>query len=289
MLSNRTLHISKLCHDFKTAFRSMCHVVPKSNVVPDDLNNLAKQLGINNEILAKVFNNHQEKFKLYTESQWIKLFHYLKQYDFKSSELLEIVDSNPDVLNVNRHNLHKCMTAWNNFRFDDKKLRQLFVFQPCCLLMDEKQILSRIPKLLAFVGNKQNRILELISYSPNVLFDNWDHIESKLDYILLDMELGPTQFVTTSVLSSTLFDIKCRHNFLIKLGMYKKRDPKSNTNQISENPSLKRIIETSDKQFAVKVAGVTAEEFFVFKSLFKKQLHEKNKDDSDHEYEEDEN
>lgn len=284
MLPKRTFLICKLCHDFKMlASRSMCLVEPKPNVVPEHLNNLAKQLSINNEVLAKVINNHKEKFKLCTESQWIKLFQYLRQYDFKPSELLEIVDSNPDILNVNKHNLHKCMNAWNNFRFDDKKLRQLFVIQPCCLLMDEKQILSRIPKLFAFVGNKQNRVLELLSYSPNVLFDNWNHIESKLDYILLNMELGPSQFVTTSVLSSTLFDIKCRHNFLIKLGMYKKRDPKSNPNQISGNPTLKRIIETSDKQFAVKVAGVTAEEFFVFKTLFKKQLSdEENEDDSDH-------
>jgi len=95
------------------------------------------------------------------------------------------------------------------------------------------------------------------------------------------MELGPTQFVTTSVLSSTLFDLKCRHNFLVKLGMYKPRDPKANPNLITGNPSLKAIIETSDKQFAVKVAGVTAEEFFVFKKIFKKQLDEETDDDSD--------
>jgi len=50
---------------------------------------------------------------------------------------------------------------------------------------------------------------------------------------------------------------------------------------LGNNPSLKKIIETSDKQFAVKVAGVTAEEFFVFKKIFKKQLDEENEEDSD--------
>lgn len=260
--------------------RNMSAFESKTNLVPEQTCNLAKQLNVDNEALAKVFNNHQDKLRIFSESQWIVLFQYLKQYDFKTSDLLDMIDSNPDILNTNKQRLHKCMSAWTNFRFDDKKLKQLFVLQPSLLLLEDKQILSRIPKLLAFVGKKYNRVLELISYSPNVLFDSWDQLESKFDYLLLDMQLGPTQFVTTSVLSSTLFDIKCRHNFLIKLGMFKNRDPKSNLNLITGNPSLKRIIETSDKQFAVKVAGVTAEEFFVFKRLFQKQLNEESEDSS---------
>lgn len=271
-----------LCRGFKTlASRNMSIVTTEQNSIPEHVCNLAKQLNVNNSILAKVVNDNEEKLRLYTESRWLVLFEYLKQYDFKSSELLEMVDSNPDILSVNRQKLHNCMNAWTNFRFDDKQLRKLLILQPSCLLLDEKQILSRIPKLLAFVKNKPNRLLELISYSPNVLFDDWKSLESKLDYLLLNMELGPSQFVTTSVMSSTLFDIKCRHDFLVKLGMYKNRDPKSDSNQIASmnNPTLKRIIETDDKQFAVKVAGVTVEEFFVFKQLFKKQLDENNEDD----------
>jgi len=273
----RTFRMCYLCHGFKTLVsRNMSAAVNEPHIIPEHLSNLSKQLDVKNTALAKVINNHQEKIRLYTESQWLVLFEYLSQYDFKKYELLEMIDSNPDILSVNRRNLHNCMNAWTNFHFDDNKLRQLLIAQPSCLLLDDKQILSRIPKLLAFVGNKENRLLELVSYSPNVLFDNWKHLESKLDYILLDMELGPTQFVTTSVMSSTLFDIKCRHNFLVKLGLYKKRNPKSSPNEITGNPSLKKIIETSEKQFAVNVAGVTAEEFFVFKKLFQKQLDEDN-------------
>lgn len=262
------------------ASRNMCVSVSKPNHVPEQTCNLAKQLNINKEALANIINKQPDKFKIFSESQWVVLFQYLSQYDFKTSELLEMIDSNPDILTMNRIHLHKCMSAWNNFRFDDKKLKQLIVLQPSCLLLDEKQILSRIPKLLAYVGKKPNRVLELISFSPNVLFDNWNQLESKFDYLLLDMELGPTQFVTTSALSSTLFDIKCRHSFLVKLGMFKNRDPKANSNQILDNPTLKKIIDTTDKQFAIKVAGVTAEEFFVFKKLFKKELDEENEDSS---------
>lgn len=252
----------------------MCVLISKENCIPKNVCNLAKQLNIKDVELAKIVNKHQEKSQVHSESRWLVLFEYLSQYDFKTSELLDMVDSNPDILNINRQDLHKCMCAWTNFRFDDKKLRQLLIAQPSCLLLDDKQILSRIPKLLAYVGKKHNRLLEFISYSPNILFDSWKHLESKLDYLLLNMELGPTQFVTTSVMSSTIFDIKCRHDFLIKLGMYKKRDPKANLNQLINNPSLKKIIETTDKEFAIKVAGVTAEEFFVFKKLFKIQLDE---------------
>lgn len=290
MLPLRTIHKCYLCNGLKllknhrVTSRNVSNAEPETIGIPENLCNLAKQLNIKNTALARVVNNNQDKLKLYDESRWTVLFDYLGQYDFKTSDLLEMVDSNPDILSVNRNSLHKCMSAWTNFRFDDKKLRQLLIAQPSCLLLNDKELLSRLPKLLAYVGNKQNRLLELISYSPNVLFDNWEHIETKLDYIMLHMELGPTQFVTTTVMSSTLFDIKCRHDFLVKLGMYKKRDPKSNVNQLSDNnPTLKKIIETSNKQFAVKVAGVTAEEFFVFKKLFKEQMHDDSEDDSDNE------
>lgn len=279
MLSLRLFHTCFLHHGFKTVTsKNMCIKVFKPNTVPEHFSNLTKQFNINSAELTKVINNHKEKLNACTETRWIELFKYLKQYDFKTSELLEMIDSNPDIiLSLNKHNLHKCMTAWTNFLFDDKKLRQLFVLQPSCLLLSDKDVLSRIPKLLAYVGNKHNRLLELISYSPNVLFDNWKQLESKFNYILLNMELGPTQFVTTTAMSSTFFDIKCRHDFLVKLGVYKVRDPKSNgPNKNTGNPTLKRIIETNDNTFAVKVAGVTAEEYFVFKRLFKKQLDKEN-------------
>lgn len=275
-----TFRTCYLCSFKNLIFRNMSIAVTEPTISKQRCD-MAKQLNVKNEALVRVMNNHQDKLKSYNESRWLVLFQYLSQYDFKSSELLEIVDSNPDILSVNRNNLHKCMNAWTSFRFDDKKLRQLIVLQPSCLLLDEKHILSRVPMLLAFVGNKPNRLLELISYSPNVLFDQWKELQSKFDYLLLDMELGPTQFVTTSVMSSTLFEIKCRHNFLVKLGSYKKRDLKNNPNQLNNNPTLKRIIETNDKQFAVKVAEVTAEEFFVFKRLFKKQL-EKEYDENEY-------
>lgn len=285
MLPTRTFRSCYLCHSFKTLiFRNLSIVVSEPNIMSKQLCDMAKQLNVKNEALVKVINNNQDKLKSYTESRWLELFQYLNQYDFHSSELLEMIDSNPDILSVNRKNVHKCMNAWTSFRFDDKKLRQLIVSQPSCLLLDEKQILSRIPKLLAFVGNKHNRLLELISYSPNVLFDNWKQLESKLDYLLLNMELGPTQFVTTSVMSLTLFEIKCRHNFLVKLGLYKNRDLKNNPNQLNNNPSLTKIIDTNDKQFAVKVAGVTAEEYFVFKRLFKKHLEKEDDDNDETEY-----
>lgn len=284
MLPMRKLRTCFLC-GFKIFPRRnvMSTAESKTNLIPNYIQHLSKQLNFNNEELAKVINNHQEKLGFRSKSQWLMFFEYLSQYDFKNSQILDMIDSNPDLLKVNKNNLHACMNVWTSLRFDDKKLKQLIIAQPCCLLLNDKDMVSRLPKLLAYVGNKHNRLLELISYSPNVLFDNMKHLEAKLDYVVFKMEFGPVQFVTTSVMSSTLFDIKCRHSFLVKLGLFKPRDPKAElSNQITGNPSLKKIIETSDKQFAVKVAGVTAEEFFVFKQIFENQLND-NEDDLDEE------
>lgn len=284
MLPMRILRTCYLCGFKIFPHRNvMSTVLSKTNHIPDYIQHLSKQLNFNNEELAKVINNHQEKLGFHSKSQWVMFFEYLNQYDFKNSQILDMIDSNPDLLKVNKNNLHACMNVWTSLQFDDKKLKQLIIAQPCCLLLNDKDMVSRMPKLLAYVGNKRNRLLELISYSPNVLFDNFKDLEAKLDYIVIKMEFGPAQFVTTSAMSSTLFDIKCRHSFLVKLGIFKPRNPKAETsNQITCNPSLKKIIETSDKQFAVKVARVTAEEFFVYKKIFEKQLND-NEDDLDDE------
>ncbi|XP_050524435.1 uncharacterized protein LOC126909789 isoform X2 [Daktulosphaira vitifoliae] len=252
----------------------MSSIVSNSNVthISEHTSQIAKKLNLNDEKLAYIINNHQEKLRLYPVSRWVEIFDYLSQYDFKKPDLLDMVNSQPDLMNVNRSELHECMFAWTNCHFDDKKLRQLLVNQPSCLLLNRKQILSRIPKLLPYVGNKHNRLLELLSYSPNIMFDNWKQIEDKLNYLLFNMELGPSQFVTTHVMSESFFDLKCRHNFLLRLGLWKHRDPKDNANHVTGNPSLMKIIETSDSDFAVKVAKVSFEEFIVFKQLYQKEL-----------------
>ncbi|VDM50417.1 unnamed protein product [Toxocara canis] len=66
-----------------------------------------------------------------------------------------------------------------------------------------------------------------------------------------------------------LEEIMMRHEFLLKTGRYTTPDPKRPQFKM-ENPVLKRILDTPDANFATEVAGVTQEEWLIFKGLTEK-------------------
>lgn len=92
------------------------------------------------------------------------------------------------------------------------------------------------------------------------------------------MKVDVSDAAQSKVFSLPLEDIKCRHVFLFRLGMFKPKNPKVDPLQPSKNPRMHYIYDTSDKEFAVKTCGVTLEEFETFRELYKRE--------KDREYEE---
>lgn len=126
---------------------------------------------------------------------------------------------------------------------------------------------------------------------PHVLLEPWENIEQKLFYIHDEMGLDQPHVVFCKVLSHPLHHIINRHQFLVRIGLYTK--PKLFRDRLSHlvNTKLEYIMDCTDAQFCKRVAGVSPEEFEVFKALAAEERGENldgvpmNVDDDDTEYE----
>lgn len=92
-----------------------------------------------------------------------------------------------------------------------------------------------------------------------------------MKYLTDIMKVDPTEASKSKVFSHSLDVIKCRHVFLNRLGLFKPKNPKVDPLLPSKNPKMTNIYDTSDKEFATKICGVTLEEFETFRELFKRE------------------
>lgn len=115
-------------------------------------------------------------------------------------------------------------------------------------------------------------VWKLLMNSPNLINDTDEIIEEKFNYLINVMRCDIPEICKSEVFSKSLDEIKCRHIFLERLGLFKPKSLKSESKDLTNNPKLYRIIDTSDRNFSTKLCKVTLDEYEAFKELFKREL-----------------
>lgn len=215
-----------------------------------------------------------------------------KNQGFTTESYLRIISKYPKILTTPEPLLCKNLELWRASQFGERYVQILVTEHPQLLdinvdsIYEEQKILERLMYLKDYVQTKKN-VWRLLLNSPNLIGDRQVEVEEKRSFFENVMKVEHTEVVKTTAFSHTLQKIKLRHEFLVRLGMYKPRNPKSDPTLKSRNPSLYQILDTSDKRFATKIALVSMEEFEVFQELFEQQDSQSrtwnNSDDTDNE------
>ncbi|VDK36153.1 unnamed protein product [Gongylonema pulchrum] len=74
----------------------------------------------------------------------------------------------------------------------------------------------------------------------------------------------------TKLASLSLNELMDRHELLLKTGIYKTPDPRRPQLK-SDNPKLKKIVDSNAEEFATRVAQITVEEWRLFQELQEKK------------------
>lgn len=168
------------------------------------------------------------------------------------------------------------LELWRASQFGERYVQILITEHPHLLDIKienkfaEQKILERLMYLKDYVQTKKN-VWRLMVCSPNVVVDKIADVEEKRKFFEEVMKVEHTEVVKTTAFSHTMFQIRMRHEFLVRLGMYKPKSPKADPTLKSTNPSLYQIVDTNDKRFATKVCLVSLEEFEVFQEVFKRE------------------
>lgn len=216
------------------------------------------------------------------ERSILRTYNILSNTGFYPSECIHMINVYPKLLRFQSKDLEKRLELWRVCQFSKTQYFNLFIEQPVLLECDDEEYLSkRFCQLQQFSWTSKN-IWRLFILSPNVLFDPIKSVNQKVDYILDTMQADMTDLVKSGSLAQPLNTIKSRHALLIRLGLYKKRNMKASELSQNKNPRLTRIMDTSDKEFARKVCGITIGELEVFYELHKRELKEIEKDEQDY-------
>lgn len=183
-----------------------------------------------------------------------------------------MIVSNPSLLHRKHENIIQSLETWRSSQFGEKLVLILIEKYPQLLdITDAADLYLKIENLKKYAGGVKN-VWRLFLNSPNLIYDKTSTTDVKVDYLNDVMRVDVLEVVKSAVFSNTFEEIRCRHVFLERLGLYKTKSKKADPAEPSKNPKLYTIMDTSEKRFATKVAFVTLEEFEAFQELFKREL-----------------
>ncbi|KAI5751386.1 hypothetical protein M8J77_007013 [Diaphorina citri] len=108
-----------------------------------------------------------------------------------------------------------------------------------------------------------------------VMYENFDDIIEKYNYIRHTMGLKPKELLNSRVLCSDLNFIKTRHTFLDRSGQFQYKTKDIPEEQL-QNPTLNSIFDTTDRMFAEKIAKMSVKEYETFSSYYAQELAEED-------------
>ncbi|XP_060727709.1 transcription termination factor 4, mitochondrial [Tachysurus vachellii] len=176
-------------------------------------------------------------------------------------------------------------------------LRKLGLLEGCL-----QRVISHYPKILSFPVKRVNAVSRLLREkcqftaqqmadilrdSPHVVEEDPARLEYMFQYVYFRMGCRQAEMVKAKLFTLTLEELRCRHSFLERRGLFQTPDKKGQT--LVLNPRLKDFLSISQELYLTDVANATQEEFDVFQKLVAREQEEEEQSEeySSDDYDED--
>lgn len=239
-------------------------------------------LGIEMYEVEKYITKKPELLRV-TPDDWVRILKRLLHHGFDAPAALAMINKRPSLLKMQEEKITKGILTWMSCQFGEQLMLELLSTYPELIDIPQKTVLPCVKFLATFMENKK-RVGKMLLIAPSIITQDWRELKAKLEY-LDNLRIDRSEIASTGVLRLSLFDIKTRHEFLIRAGLYK-IPKKKQIKQTIKNPKLNEIVNTSKIEFANKLGGMSLTEFEVFSELYKKELEENEELDSQSESEE---
>ncbi|XP_067897894.1 transcription termination factor 4, mitochondrial [Heterodontus francisci] len=189
------------------------------------------------------------------------------------SSTIKILQKCPELFGVKDHQLQSRIDNLRKHGLGEGSLQRVLVHCPQILNLSAKQVNNTVrffKDKCIFTGQQ---ITEILQTSPNVLFEKLEELEYKFQYAYFRMGIKQSEITKSGLFRVSLEELKQRHIFLERLGLYQTPDKKGQTQIV--NPKPKNILTTSEEYFLTKVAMSSWGEFEVFKKLLSREEVEK--------------
>ncbi|XP_041849005.1 transcription termination factor 4, mitochondrial [Melanotaenia boesemani] len=189
-----------------------------------------------------------------------------------SSSVLKMLDKYPEICIVTEKQLMQRISNLRKLGFGEGSLQRMVVHYPKILAVPVKSVNNVALFLRENCLFTVQQITDILRDSPAVVVEDLGQLEYKFQYVYYRMGVKQTEMVKCRLFRFTLDEVRCRHSFLERRGLYQTPDKKGQTTIV--NPKLDSILNVELDTFITHVAQASAEEYNVFEKLLAREWRE---------------
>ncbi|XP_035279050.1 transcription termination factor 4, mitochondrial [Anguilla anguilla] len=208
----------------------------------------------------------------HTVTQHLSVLTVLVALGFNPSSVLKIMGKCPELYQVKGALLQQRVDNLRKLGLVEGSLQRVVRHYPQLLTLPVKRVngVSRFLREKCHLTAQQ--VTDVLRDSAAVVLEDMDKLEYKFQYAYFRMGLGQAEMVKSGLFRVSLEEVRCRHGFLERRGLYQTPDKKGQTRIV--NPKLKDFLAVPEDTFLSKVALATGVEFEVFRKLMDREIQE---------------
>ncbi|XP_068594329.1 transcription termination factor 4, mitochondrial [Cebidichthys violaceus] len=191
------------------------------------------------------------------------------------SSVLKLLEKCPELYTVKDSQLQQRIGNMRKLGLVEGSLQRVVSHYPQILTVPVKTVKSVVVFLREKCLFTVQQVTDILRDSPAVVSENMGQLEYKFQYVYFRMGVKQAEMVKSRLFRFPLDEVRRRHCFLERRGLYETPDKKGQT--VVLNPKLDGILSVDRDAFLAHVADASAEEYEVFGRLLAREWQEEER------------
>ncbi|XP_037314047.2 transcription termination factor 4, mitochondrial isoform X1 [Pungitius pungitius] len=188
------------------------------------------------------------------------------------SSVQKLLEKCPELYTVRESLLQQRVGNLRKLGLVEGSLQRVVSHFPQILTVPVKTVKSMVMFLREKCLFTVQQVTDTLRDTPAIVLENMDQLEYKFQYVYFRMGVKQAEMVKSRLFRYTLDEVRSRHTFIERRGLYQTPDKKGQT--IIINPRLDTILNVDQDAFLTDVANASAEEYEVFRRLLAREWQE---------------
>ncbi|KAJ8011572.1 hypothetical protein DPEC_G00059630 [Dallia pectoralis] len=185
------------------------------------------------------------------------------------STVLKVLEKCPELFCVKGTHLEQRIDNLRRLGLLEGSLQRVVSHYPQILTLPYKRLNTVARFLKEKCAFTVQQVTDIFRDSPAVAHCDLGQLEYKFQYAYFRMGVKQSEIVKSKLFRVPLDEIRCRHCFLERRGLYQTPDKKGQT--LIVNPQLNDFLAVPEETYLTEVAIATQEEFEVFQKLMERE------------------
>uniref|UniRef100_A0AAV2JUN4 Mitochondrial transcription termination factor 4 n=1 Tax=Knipowitschia caucasica TaxID=637954 RepID=A0AAV2JUN4_KNICA len=190
------------------------------------------------------------------------------------SSVLKLLEKCPELYTVKEARLQQRIANLRKLGLLEGSLQRVVAHHPQILIIKRKVINNAVMFLKEKCLFTSQQVTDILRDSPAIIQEDLAQIQFKFQYVYFRMGVKQAEMVKSRLFRFSLDEVRNRHCFLERRGLYETPDKKGQTTII--NPKLSNILNVDQDMFVTQVAKASVEEFEVFQRLMAREYEEED-------------